>query len=75
MQDPPHGQPHRHSHHLLLPALLGMKQQQHQQLQCQLLLHLHHCLLGPLQLTFDCLSGKLTRISAGLQVCTQQLWH
>ena len=52
-----------------------MKQQQHQQLQCQLLLHLHHRLLGPLQLTLDYLSNKLTHVSAGLQVCMQQLWH
>lgn len=52
MQNPPHGQPHHHSHYLLLPVLLGMKQQ-HEQLQCQLLLQLHHRLLGPLQLTLE----------------------
>jgi len=52
-----------------------MKQQQHEQLQRQLLLHLHHRLLGPLQPLFNCFNSKLTRISAGLQGCMQQAWH
>ena len=50
-----------------------MKQQQHEQLQCQLLLHLHHRLLGPLQLKLDYFSSKLTHISAGQSLVTTVL--